>query len=69
MTITRRAVIGLVASGTLVTGLMVMPATAMLLPPQPDPPPVTESEQSPAMTAGRSWCACNDVVYEMLWID
>jgi len=69
MRITRRTVIGLVATGTLVTGLMVMPATAMPLPPQPDAPFTTESEPSPAMTAGRAWCACNDVDYEMLWID
>ncbi len=69
MRITRRTVIGLVATGTLVTGLMVMPATAMLLPPQLEPTPATVSEPSPAMTAGRAWCACNDVVYEMLWID
>ncbi|MGB9372943.1 MAG: hypothetical protein WCA82_02150 [Jiangellales bacterium] len=69
MRITRRAVLGLVATGALTTGLMVMPASALRLPPETEPASQQESQPSPAMTAGRAWCACHDVDYPMLWID
>ena len=69
MTITRRAMVGALTAGVLATGLVVVPASAMLVPPDPDVVAPEESLPSPAMTAGRAWCACNDLDYQALWID
>lgn len=69
MRITRRTVAGAITAGVLATGLAVMPASAMLVPPEPDVVEAEESQQSPAMTAGRAWCECHAVTYSMLWID
>lgn len=69
MTITRRAVVGAFAAGALASGLVGMPASAMLVPPEPEVVVSPDSLPSPAMTAGRAWCACNDLAYTALWID
>lgn len=69
MTITRRAMVGAITAGVLTMGLVVVPASAMLVPPDPEVVAPQESLPSPAMTAGRAWCACNGVDYTALWID
>lgn len=69
MRITRRTAAGAITAGMLATGLAVMPASAMLVPPEPEVVQVEESQPSPAMTAGRTWCHCNGVTYRMVWID
>jgi hypothetical protein len=66
---TRRTLVGAAAAGVLATGLALMPASAMVMPPEPEVGPVEDSAPSPAMTAGRAWCACNGVTYGTLWIE
>lgn len=48
-------------------GALVLPATALVAPTPPEGPDM--SMPSPAMTAGRAFCACQGLPFEPLWID
>lgn len=67
MTTTRRTAAILVATA-IATGATVVPTGAMVLPPEPDADLIADTAPSPAMSAGRAWCACNGVSYQTLWI-
>lgn len=69
MRMTRRTVVAATTAGLLATGLVVMPASALRVPPPPEVGQTQSEQPSPALTAGRAWCACHGVPYEIVWID
>ena len=62
----RAAVVGMAVTAAAM-GAMVVPSTALVAPTPPDGP--EPSMPSPAMTAGRAFCACQGLPFEPLWIE
>ena len=66
MRTTRRTAVGLAVTAAAM-GALVAPSMAMVAPTPPEGPDATLP--SPAMTAGRAFCACQGLPFEPLWID
>lgn len=67
MKTTRRTTSILLATAA-IAGAIALPTAAMVPPPEPDASQLADPAPSPAMSAGRTWCACNGIDYQPLWI-